>query len=128
MVSKETEKSRLNEWYDDRNKRLYSYIYRGLYAEHLSRWYKYFEKKQILVQESELFYKDPYLCLDQITNFLELKRYSFNCEKQHNSGEYSDRIGDSDMKFLQKHFYHENEKLFNLLGRRLWNTPLDVSR
>ena len=50
----------------------FSYFARGLYAEQLQTWFKYYEKKQILILQSEEFYLSPDKTLQKILDFLEL--------------------------------------------------------
>lgn len=119
-IGKDIEKSRLDEWYDDRDNRKYSYIHRGFYAQQFERWFEYFPKSQIFIEESEYFYKNTQDCLDKITDFLELPRYKFDLAKQYGVGGYSEKISESDFLYLENIFQSENEKLFKLLGKEFW--------
>lgn len=48
----------------------YSYISRGMYYEQISRWLKYFDKRNFLVLESDVLFRDPKRCLSHVYEFL----------------------------------------------------------
>lgn len=50
----------------------FSYLDQGLYYKHLANWIKYFPKEQILILESEQFFKHPEEITNQVFKFLGL--------------------------------------------------------
>ena len=47
-------------------------LYRGLYAAQLEHWLRHFPAEQLLVVQSEEFYREPGLVMDRVTRFLSI--------------------------------------------------------
>ncbi|MEO1299215.1 MAG: sulfotransferase domain-containing protein, partial [Cyanobacteria bacterium J06636_16] len=119
-ISAALERSMADEWYNDEDNRMYSYIARGLYARQIKRWREFFSSEQMLILESEKFYEDPQSILDCVTDFLGLERHKFNTSKQYNVGGYADGILEADRRYLEDIFADENNALFTLIGKNFW--------
>ena len=113
-----------DEWASDLMYRHYSYAHKGLYAEQLERWYKLFPREQIFVESSERFYQNPQSCLARVVSFLDLPKFEFDCEKPRNVGNYSESMPEADIQYLQEFYEGKNDMLFNMLGRKLWETEI----
>lgn len=119
-IEKDVSKLAADAWYDDRDNRQYSYVHRGFYAEQLERWYKVFPNDQIYVEESEYFYRAPQNCLNEVTDFLEIPRYQFDCSTNHNTGGYSESMSESDLQYLDELYKSQSDQLFQIFGKKFW--------
>lgn len=106
--------------YNDENNRKYSYVHRGLYEKQIQRWLEYFPMEQIYIAESECLFENPQDILNDITDFLNLHRHQFNFSKKRNVSTHILKCNRSDLDYLEKIYTHENELLFELIGRRYW--------
>ncbi len=120
-IEQDIKKSKDNIWYDDAAYRRHSYISRGLYADQIEKWYEFFPKEQMLIEESEYFYSNPQEFLRKVVAFLNLPSYEFNCKDSYNVGGYDDAISPRDRQYLEVLYKEPNNRLFELIGRRLWN-------
>ena len=64
----------------------YSYIENGMYYKHLSKFFKLFPKKNILIIKSEDLRDKPYKTLKIIFNFINLKFEKFKLPSNYSSG------------------------------------------
>jgi hypothetical protein len=98
--------------------RHYSYRTRGRYAEQLERWFDHVDRQRILVVESEKMYVDPHE-QGRIIEWLGLPpaRDPFPATNEaHRDHEASPEV----IGQLEEYFKPHNEKLFDLLGYRMW--------
>ncbi len=93
------------------------YLSRGVYVNHLKRWYAEFPKENILVTESETFFKNPQQTFNEICDFLKIERCNTINFQKLNEGE-SKKMNDSVVKKLSEYYKPFNEELFELLGKR----------
>ena len=68
----EMEKMLKNERYTSYKYRHYSYLYKGIYVDHLLRWSEFYSEEQMLVLKSEDFYEHTLETLKVIQDFLHL--------------------------------------------------------
>lgn len=97
-----------------------SYVRRGLYAEQLRRYFRHFERDQVLVVDSRLLRDEIQVTLDSIVRFLGLPQYDWRQEDLPylHVGRYEEARIPDDTRFLLREFYGPpNEELYNLLGR-----------
>lgn len=103
-------------------------VYEGLYYIHLQNWLCNFPAENILILNSEEFYRNTSTILKQVFQFLDLKgldddTYKWITSNVYNRGSYSvpsyQKLSHVDRKKLQAVFKPLNTALFKLLG---WNT------
>ena len=100
-------------------------VYEGLYYIHLSNWMCNFPAENILIINSEEFYRNASRILDIIYSFLELRRldsetYRSITSSVYNKGHYHDvpgyqKLSAADKTSLGGLYYPFNKVLFNLL-------------
>jgi len=95
----------------------FSYLERGKYAEQIKIWFKYFPKSSFLFLKSEEFYRDTQKSLEEVCEFLEIKKIKFNVKKKFNSVPYNEKISDDVKHELEKFFKSHNEELKKLIGK-----------
>ena len=99
--------------------RAYSYLPRGIYADQLERWFKYYNRKQFLVLAAENLRKNRQQTMDQIFDFLEVPPFQVGEGgdlRDENVGSYEE-MEESTRKLLVEYFKPHNEKLYKLLQR-----------
>ena len=94
-----------------------SYIRRGLYAEQLERWYKYYPKDGIHIIHSEEFFADPAPILKKVLRFLNMPDYEFDTSSAKNVGNYKEEMDEDVKEFLVSNFRPHNRRLYELIGR-----------
>ena len=96
-----------------------NFIRRGIYAEQINRYFKFFEKEQLLILDHKDLIEQPDKVLGKIESFVGVRNIDWSDKdlgKKH-VGAYSTGI-DNDTELLLKDFYKShNEKLFNLIGK-----------
>lgn len=93
----------------------YSYLSRGRYVEQLDLWTKFFPRKQIYLETSERFFREPQTVCSEIFQFLDLPPATISSEKRHNSRTY-DPILKTDQEWLANLFHQSNAKLADEYG------------
>lgn len=101
-----------------------SYQLKGHYAEQLENWFKFFSPEQILVLESEAFFRDPATVYAQTIRFLGLPEYQLKNYRNVNNWGYSNLEPEIRAQ-LETYFAPHNARLTELLGRTFWepSTP-----
>lgn len=97
----------------------YSYLARGRYAEQLERWLSVFEPAQLLVVDSAELRHDPAPALAQVCAFLGLAEVDLGPAAVVNAQTYGEVPAQVSAR-LHEYFAPHNERLFELLGRELW--------
>lgn len=98
--------------------RHFSYQARGDYAEQLERWFAQVGRERILVVESERLFADE-ATTAEILRWLGLPPRSVPFPAL-NEARRAEPESDAVLRRLQARFEGPNERLFDLLGRRLW--------
>ena len=102
-------------------------VYEGLYYVHLLNWLCNFPPENVLILNSEEFYSKPSMILDQVYQFLGLKRldnetYNWITSNVYNQGQYNisqfQTMSVFDKKKLVGFYESMNKALFSLLD---WN-------
>ena len=102
-------------------------LYEGLYYAHLMNWLCNFPSENILIVNSEEFYSKPSVILDQVFQFLGLKRleeetYHWITSSVYNRGRHNisefQTLSYLDRKKLAGVYRAMNEELFSILD---WN-------
>lgn len=96
-----------------------NYLERGLYADHLQRWFSYFPREQFLIVQSEAFYRNPEQTLRQVYQFLGLPHHQLRNYPQYNQGHYPPSEAET-RQFLAEFYAPYNGDLAELLGQEFW--------
>jgi hypothetical protein len=101
--------------------RQFSYLTRGAYVDQLERWFAVYPREQFLIITHDDFCQSPQKVLSDILRFLNLPEYRgfcFNTGVRH----HYPRMDACLRAKLREHFSADNERLEQLLGRKLnWN-------
>lgn len=113
--------------------RLFSYLTRGMYAEQLQHWMKYYPREQFLILKSEDMYSNPAETIQQTLAFLGLPNLEIQANKEYKQYRLPQKAGylnkerQPEMKpetrqYLLDYFKPYNERLQEFLGRDFgWN-------
>jgi hypothetical protein len=112
----EIERLQQDEHYKSAAHRRYSYAARGLYAEQIEHWLRYFPREQLLVIRSEDFFNDPASSVAETIGFLGLPPWTSREFRKFNAGDYGE-IDPGIRRRLIEFFAPHNRRLYNLLGR-----------
>lgn len=93
----------------------YSYLARGMYANQLSQWFKYFPREQFLILPSEPFYANPGETFARVLDFLKLPHWKPEQYRADNSGSYEPMHPDT-RAYLVDFFAPHNERLYDQLS------------
>lgn len=116
-ITPDIEKLAKDEFYKADQRRDYSYLTRGYYAKQLTEWYKYFPKEQLLVVQSEEFYRETPRVYNEIVEYLGLNSYTLPVFEAKNALKYAKMAPETKEK-LKAYFAPKNEELYELLGKR----------
>jgi hypothetical protein len=96
-----------------------SYVRRGLYTEQLRRYFKHFERDQVLVVDSRLLRDETQATLDGVVRFLGLPEHDWRQQDllHLHVGRYERaRMPDETRSLLREFYRPHNEELYDLLG------------
>jgi hypothetical protein len=103
------------------------YVYLGLYARHLERWFRVLPQKDIMVVISEELHASPEREMRGIFRHLGLKHITTGEYARMLPGTYDEQPKDRVRVRLSEFYAKYNIRLFELLGRRLnWQGALDT--
>ena len=111
----EIEKLIANETYYSYNHQHHAYLSRGIYADQLSNWLKFFPKEQMLILKSEDLYTNPAATFNTTLEFLNLPPHQLENYEKYNAGEYPP-IREEMYQQLTAYFQPHNQRLAELLG------------
>ncbi len=105
------------------------YLFKGLYAYQLSRWSKFFDKRQMFVLKSEDFFKRPEEILKAVYAFLDLPDWEPDAPEpldgrkkekhertKRNKGRYEQEMDPATRRRLEEFFEPHNRRLYEYLG------------
>ncbi|CAM9265904.1 unnamed protein product [Pylaiella littoralis] len=111
----------------------YNPLYRGLYADQLERWFRVYDRTQILVVESSEMFGDFKGTLDAAARHAGLPQHEFEYDPRHQhssetcqtnrpelfaeGGRYDKML--EDKAALQEWYRPHNQRLYELLGREM---------
>lgn len=95
------------------------YLYLGLYTLHLRRWLEHCDPKDLLIVVSEELNADPKRQLSRIFKHIGLKYQSGLNHSNRFPGTYDDQPKERVRAKLENFFRSPNERLYEMLGRRL---------
>lgn len=108
-------------WYID------SYVTQGIYADYLPQWLDTFPREQLLIVQSESFYRNSTTTLQEIIRFLELPEWTPPVHQGHKAFAYPPMRPDTKER-LREFYIPHNERLFALLGADYgWNDQKSAS-
>lgn len=116
-ITPDIEKLAKDEFYKADQRRDYSYLTRGYYAKQLKEWFKHFPKEQLLIVQSEEFYKNTPRVYNEIVEYLGLNSYTLPTFEAKNALKYAKMAPETKEK-LKAYFAPKNEELYELLGKR----------
>jgi len=94
------------------------YTSRGLYAEQLQRYLKFFPSQQILLLSSEEFFKNPHTSLRQAFEFLDVDpNFQVKDVAPRNRGKEKGEVPAEARKYLDDYFRPHNQALYELTGK-----------
>jgi hypothetical protein len=96
----------------------YSYLSRGAYVEQISRLQSFFAPDQMLVLESDEFFKRTAEVFERVLAFLGLPSWQPAQFGNRFPGKYRDKMNDATRRRLVEYFAPHNERLYAHLGRR----------
>lgn len=111
----ETEKVLADPGYFSFTRNHFSYLARGFYADQLPWWMEHFGADQLLVLQSETFFREPVKALQQVTAFLGLDDWQPETYQGHKSYRYP-KLKPEKRRELAAHFREANQRLYQLLG------------
>ena len=97
--------------------RLYQYVEKGIYFDHLKIWMDVYPLKQFLILKTEELEMNPSEILNSVFKFLSLPNYDkINFERKYNVTRYKP-MNEQLRKILKEFFKPHNEKLYKFLKR-----------
>jgi hypothetical protein len=97
------------------NHRNYSYKARGMYADQLARWFRFFPREQFLILKSEDFFRNPAQTCSQIYQFLDLPDWDLGHYENANPGGYPP-MNPLTRQRLNEYFRPHNQRLYEMVG------------
>ena len=94
------------------------YVRRGLYWEQLERYFKYFDRKQILIIDNRSLKNKPLLILNQVVEFLQIPEFSWNENSLRpiHVVPYKERLPEKSRARLSEFYKPHNERLYELIN------------
>ena len=92
------------------------YLARSLYTPQLEKVFELFPREQVLVLKYETFRRDPSGMLDQMFDFLGVRRLQRFKNKRRNIGSYSRKLTDEEREYGTAIFAEDIDKTEELLG------------
>ena len=118
----ETEKVLADPGYFSFARNHYSYLSRGSYADQLPWWTEHFGDDQLLILQSERFFREPASSLRQVTDFLGLDDWQPREYQGHKSYRYPG-LKPEKRRELAGLFREANQRLYEMVGTEYdWDT------
>ena len=115
----EMDKMLKDERYTSYEYRHFSYLYKGIYVDHLLRWSEFFYKDQMLVLKSEDFYEHSLETLKVIQTFLHLPLWKPEPSVLSTLPKRQNRYPEMNLatrRRLEEYFAPHNRRLYEYLG------------
>jgi hypothetical protein len=119
----EKEKLLAHEYHPSYTYKRYAYLERGIYADQLESWFKYFPREQILILSSEDFFANPASVYAQTLEFLHVPQRRIAASeqgyKQYNKSKDTipSHMSPEMRRYLIDYYQPPNVRLYELLGR-----------
>lgn len=103
----------------------YSYIDRGFYSVQIKNIWQHFPKEQTLFLKSEALKSDPQECLNHVSNFLDIPKFTNVSEQRVHALSYTQPLTQGLRKKLISYYREDINEVTNLLGWNCddWLTP-----
>ncbi len=102
----------------NKNLRRFSYRTRGLYAQQLREYLRYFPREQVWIEQGELFFARPKQMVKSSLRFLGLEASYLPSDVYPRNVHHYGQIAASTRQMLEDFYRPHNEELYGLLGRR----------
>jgi len=97
----------------------FGYLKRSIYVEQLERWFRYFDREKIEIIKSERFYQNTSKVVKELLEFLDIAPLDLGPYEKYYGLDYPE-MSDKMRERLKEYYEPYNEKLYDLIGRRLW--------
>lgn len=106
-----------------------SYVFRSIYCDQVERWLRLYPREQILVMQSESFFRDPAAYMARASEFLGLQPHDFGQDDELRREYAGSAAGDwappekyppmsvKTRKVLRSFFAPYNQRLYDLIGQ-----------
>lgn len=111
----ERDKMLADERYDSLNLRRFSYLSRGVYADQLMEWSRFFSDAQMLVLKSENLFERTPDTLKLVLNFLDLPGWEPEARESRKERKYPPMNPDTRRR-LRSYYDPHNQRLYEYLG------------
>lgn len=98
------------------NHQKFSYLTRGLYADQILRWLRYFPREQLLAIETSALHRDPQGSLNRVSAFLEIEPVTLPSFPRYNTGGTYPEIDPEVSAYFRTMFAAQNKRLIDVLG------------
>ncbi|MDE0090647.1 MAG: sulfotransferase domain-containing protein [Thaumarchaeota archaeon] len=88
----------------------------GLYADHIERWLKYYDRRQFLILDTTKFKAERQRTMDTVFDFLGVSPHKIHDRPNLWGFAYKNTMRESTRKKLVEFYKPHNEKLYKLLG------------
>lgn len=95
----------------------HSYVSKGRYVDQIERLLRHYPSEQVMIVQSEAFYRDPDSVLADVTTWLGLPAVELAGSDDRNGHEYT-KMDRAVREQLIAVYREPNERLFELIGRR----------
>jgi len=123
-IAEEEQRLALDSSYISFNYQHFTYLKRGIYADQIRRWLRYYRPEQFLILSSERFFQDPALEYQRVLHFLGLPPWDLPAYPAELVGTYRP-LPTATRKYLQEYFAPHNSALQRLLNS-VWPGTGDV--
>ncbi|GAA3973990.1 sulfotransferase family protein [Allohahella marinimesophila] len=96
-----------------------SYKLRGRYADHLSRLFTIFDRKQVLILGNNELLRDPEAVTNKVYEFLGLERMTGDIDFPKKNVGNREPVPSEVISYLEEYFEPHNQTLFTLLGKKI---------
>ena len=95
----------------------FSYKKRGIYAEQLQRYMRYFSARNMFITNSESFFQNPRRIMKEVFSFLNVdENFEVSDIKPRNVGVNRTQINRAVYDYLNEYFSSHNRALYDLIG------------
>lgn len=102
--------------YDSRAYRIHSYLDRGIYADQIAAYQRYFPASQLLILKSEDLFADTQGTCDSVLDFLGLDHHPLPTDTVQHKGSYEQDVKPETRERLAAFYEPHNQRLYDLLG------------
>jgi hypothetical protein len=123
-IAQEGQRLTLDSSYISFNYQHFTYLKRGIYADQIKRWLRYYRPEQVLILSSEQFFKDPASEYQRVLQFLGLPPWDLPAYPAELVGTYPP-LSTATRRYLREYFAPHNSALRRFLNS-VWPGTGDV--